>query len=378
MKNKTILRTYFSFFLSGIFILGIGAIMPDLITNLNLSYSDAGTLLSMFAVGNLLSNFISPFVSERFGNKIAIGILAALVPLSFLSIVVFTDSIRKILWLGFILMGIGRGAVSILSNAIVNDLSDNKSRDMNMLHTIFAIGAGLASFVIIGLKKIGFDFNQLILFLTAITTISWINYLTMDLDLKGQQKSTTVVETQKLDFAFFAVAFVMFFYLGLENTINGWFMTYLKSMNILSDAFAATLVSLTWIMIMIGRLITAFISQKVKGTKLVLIYTIGVALAFFGLVSTMNPVIITISILGLGLCLAGIYPTSIANTSKYVIGNQKRLALLLTCAALGGIITPQIIGSIADRTSMVFAINVLAINAIAMVVFAFISDRKLK
>ncbi|MDE8151771.1 MFS transporter, partial [Erysipelothrix rhusiopathiae] len=199
-------------------------------------------------VGNLLSNFISPFVSERFGNKIAIGILAALVPLSFLSIVVFTDSIRKILWLGFILMGIGRGAVSILSNAIVNDLSDNKSRDMNMLHTIFAIGAGLASFVIIGLKKIGFDFNQLILFLTAITTISWINYLTMDLDLKGQQKSTTVVETQKLDFAFFAVAFVMFFYLGLENTINGWFMTYLKSMNILSDAFAATLVSLTWIM----------------------------------------------------------------------------------------------------------------------------------
>lgn len=378
MKNKTILRTYFSFFLSGIFILGIGAIMPDLIMNLNLSYSDAGTLLSMFAVGNLLSNFISPFVSERFGNKIAIGILAALVPLSFLSIVVFTDSIRKILWLGFILMGIGRGAVSILSNAIVNDLSDNKSRDMNMLHTIFAIGAGLASFVIIGLKKIGFDFNQLILFLTAITTISWINYLTMDLDLKGQQKSTTVVETQKLDFAFFAVAFVMFFYLGLENTINGWFMTYLKSMNILSDAFAATLVSLTWIMIMIGRLITAFISQKVKGTKLVLIYTIGAALAFFGLVSTMNPVIITISILGLGLCLAGIYPTSIANTSKYVIGNQKRLALLLICAALGGIITPQIIGSIADRTSMVFAINVLAINAIAMVVFAFISDRKLK
>ncbi|WP_331836053.1 MFS transporter [Erysipelothrix piscisicarius] len=273
--------------------------------------------------------------------------------------------------------GIGRGAVSILSNAIVNDLSDNKSRDMNMLHTIFAIGAGLASFVIIGLKKIGFDFNQLILFLTAITTISWINYLTMDLDLNGQQKSTNVVETQKLDFAFFAVAFVMFFYLGLENTINGWFMTYLKSMNILSDAFAATLVSLTWIMIMIGRLMTAFISQKVKGSKLVLVYTVGAAIAFFGLVSTMNPVIITISILGLGLCLAGIYPTSIANTSKYVIGNQKRLALLLTCAALGGIITPQIIGSIADRTSMVFAINVLAINAIAMVFFAFISDRKL-
>lgn len=375
-KDSSLLKSYIGFFISGFFVLSIGAIMPDLRANLNLSYTSVGTMLSMFALGNLLSNFIFPSVTDKFGTKIAALTVIFMIPLGFILIVLLKKHIREILWLIFLMMGIGRGSISIVSNTVTNDLSDNKQKSMNILHTIWAIGAFISSFVIVGLKRIGFSFDNIMVFMIVVTSIMWGMYATIDYDFEQLPMKEDQESDKKLDFYFATIAFVMFFYVGVENTINGWFMTYLQDMEIISESIAAFIVSFTWLMIMIGRMFTAYMSKKINGTKMVFIYTIGAALMFFLLLLSKNATLVTVSVLALGLFLSGIYPTSISNASSYVTGSQKKLAVLLTSAAVGGMITPQLIGIIADKAGMVVAINLLAVNVIAMVVFAFMTYKK--
>ena len=50
----------------------------------------------------------------------------------------------------------------------------------------------------------------------------------------------------------------------------------------------------------------------------------------------------------------------------------------MTIASLGGIITPQIIGFLAESFSIVQAINFLVINIVAMIIFSIISYRESK
>ena len=76
--------------------------------------------------------------------------------------------------------------------------------------------------------------------------------------------------------------------------------------------------------------------------------------------------------------MAGIFPTSVSNAATYTTSNTKRLALLFISASIGGMVTLQIIGWVADKTSILFAINVLLVNAVAMLIFASITLRLYK
>ena len=144
-------------------------------------------------------------------------------------------------------------------------------------------------------------------------------------------------------------------------------------MGIMSDTYATNLVSITWIMVMLGRLLTAKLSQKIDKNKLIMIYCIATAFFFALLVATSNLVVITIAITGLGFFFAGIYPTSVSSVGLVVKGDDTGMSMFLAMAALGGIVTPQIVGIVADGAGLVAAILLLSINAAGMFVLSCIN-----
>ena len=158
--------------------------------------------------------------------------------------------------------------------------------------------------------------------------------------------------------------------MGLENCVNGWFVTYFKSTGIMSNTYATNLVSITWVMVMVGRLFTAKISAKVDKAKLIMVYCIASAAFFVLLIATKNLSVITVAIAGLGLFFAGIYPTSIANVGRVLKGSTTGTSMLLAIAALGGIITPKIVGLIADEKGMVAGIMILTVNVVGMLILS--------
>lgn len=346
---------YFSFFVNGAMVLLVGAILPYIIEEAGINYSVAGGFLSAFAIGNLLASFVNPPMASRIGRKATIVIFSA-----------------------FILIGIGRGSVSIINNAVVNDNSNGRPAALNLLHMTFAAGAFIAPFITSLYTSFGLGWRAAAYTIIIGSTLSVILYVWMRIDYNWPLESKKAKENSSDSKAkpfyknsiFYIMGFLLFLYLGLENCVNGWFVTYFKSMDIMSSTYATNLVSVTWIMVMLGRLLTAKISSKVDKNKLISGYCVATTVFFILLTATHNLAVITVAIAGLGFFFAGIYPTTVSSVGNIIKGSTTGMSLFLAIAALGGIVTPQIVGFLADRIGMTAAILVLAFNAAGMLIMS--------
>lgn len=392
-KFKLFFPCYFSFFVNGAMVLMVGAILPYIIDEAGINYSIAGGFLSAFAVGNLLASFINPVLAAKIGRKATIVSLSALIPLMFFVITLLPPV--SVIYAAFVLAGIGRGSVSIINNAVVNDNSDGNPAALNLLHMVFAVGAFIAPFLTAVYINNELGWRAAAYTIIAGSTLSCIFYALMEIDYnwpKDSKKSKKLQESHEgvlkqnesvaeqkstkpfyKSSVFYIMGLLLFLYLGLENCVNGWFVTYFKSMGIMSETYAANLVSVTWVMVMLGRLATAKLSGRVNKNVLILANCIATAIFFFLLTATKNLAMITVAIAGLGFFFAGIYPTCVSSAGNVIKGSNTGMSMLLAIAALGGIITPQIVGVIADEMGLVGAILILSINAAGMFVMSLLN-----
>lgn len=371
-------RCYYGFFINGMVILLTGAILPHLMNAAGLSYGAAGGLLSAMAIGNLCASFVCPILTDRIGRKQTVVLLAAFFPVCLTAITLLPPA--PILYLCFFLMGIGRGTVSIFNNSIVNDYGDGAPASLNILHTFFALGAFFAPFLTSSLLELSFSWKHILYIMAVLYLTSLAGFATMPLgekkDAGRQQQNPEQADTASSylkSFRFYCIGLVLFFYMGVENCVNGWFITYLQDIGVMTDSYAANLVSLTWIVIMIGRITCAWLSGRVSRRVLLLTNCIGSAVALFLLISSQNIVLITISMALIGFFLAGIYPTSVAITGSLLKGTSSGMAVLMAISALGGIAAPQIVGWIADSAGIAGGISFLVIDAVIMVGFAILN-----
>lgn len=68
--------------------------------------------------------------------------------------------------------------------------------------------------------------------------------------------------------------------------------------------------SVLWVMILAGRLTTAWLSTRMQKEKLLPIMGVGLVCFFFLLLFSRSTVWIVIGIMGFGYSMAGIYPTT--------------------------------------------------------------------
>ena len=378
MKNqkfRMVAPCYFAFFVSGAFVLLVGTILPYLIEEAGINYSTAGDFLSAFAIGNLLASFVNPAIAKFIGKKWTTVILTALIPISFYIITLIPPTL--VIYIAFVTAGIGRGSVSIINDEVVNNSFNGKPAALNLLHMTFAVGAFVAPFVTMLFIGNGFNWRAIVYAIIVFSCISTLGYAWMSYSSVSEDnvKDETSENSEKYyrNPVFYISGFLLFLYLGLENCVNGWFVTYFKSIGIMSDSYAATLVSITWVMVMLGRLLTAKLSTKIDRFRLVMAYCIATCVFFILLIATKNLIVITEAIAGLGFFFAGIYPTSVASVGNVVRGSKTGMSMFLAIAALGGIITPKIVGVLADNYGMVSGILILAVNAVGMLILAIIN-----
>lgn len=383
-RNSIFIRCCYGYAVSGMAVLVIGAILPSIIKEAGISFLAAGGLLSVMAIGNLSSSFIFPVMVPVMGKKRAITLVTLFVPTSLMVLSLLPP--LPVMYAVMLLYGFTRGCITILNNAAVNDIyGDSATGKLNILHCTFAIGAFLAPLLTAMMMKLGFGWRVTLYMIVVLTIISAISYGTMNYNLinqaqkeieerKNRTKSTVAGNKGFLrSFAFYCIAFILFFYLGVENCINGWFVTYLQNTGVMSAEFATTLVSLTWLVIMGGRLLCAAMSKKVHRSTILLINSIGSAVCFFILIKVNSLPLVTASLLGLGFFLSGIYPTCIANAGPLIQGSTLGMSLLTAISAMGGIITPQIVGGVADRVGIVAAISILVFNVIFVIVLSAVN-----
>lgn len=381
--NHIFLRCCYGYAVSGMAVLVIGAILPSIITEAGISFLAAGSLLSGMAIGNLSASFLFPVLVSWLGRKRAIFFITLCAPVCFFILSILPPF--PIMYSVMLIYGLVRGSITILNNSAVNDIYGSKATGkLNLLHCFFAVGAFLAPFLTAVLMKLGFNWRHVLYLILILTAATAALYGTMDDTLLNETSNRINKDKGKKDsqdrsflksYSFYGIAFILFFYLGLENCINGWFVTYLQNTNVMSATYATALVSFTWLVIMAGRLICAALSKKLDKSTIILILSLGSAACFFLLISTKNLTLITAALLGLGFFLSGIYPTCIANAGPMIKGSTLGMSVLTAISAMGGIITPQIIGGIADRIGIVGSIGVLNINVFMVIFLSLLNFR---
>ena len=124
--------------------------------------------------------------------------------------------------------------------------------------------------------------------------------------------------------------------------------------NNIDEALAASLGSLFFIGMTLGRFLNGFISDKLKDKKLIRIGFVILALGLICLIINIHPYVTYAGLIIVGFGCAPIYPSVIHSTPIY-FGEEKSQSLIgvqMACAYLGVLLMPPLFGIVADALSV--------------------------
>ena len=362
-KRSVIDHCYLTYFISGMVILIFGVILPNLIEERNLSFTAAGGLLSFLAIGNLCSSLVYPVFCGMMSQKTAVVVLAVPYPVC------------------LFLIGITKGMITIINNHAIRQVTGSSNQYLNLLHMWYAVGAFLSPFVTMLLMGAGMNWKTILRLLAVLTVLIVLSYATMDYrkiekeaeKKAGEENGGSSMTKEKFWFlkntGFLLAVGALFFYMGLENSVNGWFVTYLKSTGFMSTSLATVMVSVTWIMIMIGRIVIASISKSVPPAKILAVISVLQFVSVLILVFADHTTMAVAALILLGLGMAGAFPTTTAFTGDLMGNSPLGMSVFTGIGSLGGILTPQVIGVLADKLGFQAAILFLVLDALLLALF---------
>ena len=265
-----------------------------------------------------------------------------------------------------------RGATSNFCNQSINELAPGKASLLNGLHAMFAIGAFTFPLLLITLTKNNPEnWIYACYFMLIMGILSWLMYFIIPI---SRNSTTEAQKKSASSFAFFKeplfylCTLTMFFYLCAEQGVIGWMITYFKDTGLLPQSLSQATASVLWIMILAGRLLTAWLSTKVQKEWLLLCMGFGLVAFFILLLFSSTTPFILIGIMGFGFSMAGLYPTTVSFAGSIIQKYTLAWSFILTIASLGAIIMPSVIGKIAEAAGIYYGMQ----SIIAVVIIDFI------
>ena len=369
-KEGLLYRVYYAFFFSGMMANTLGSILPDIIAERGLSYSFQGTLLSVNQIGNLLAVWLSGFLPYAVGRRKSTILLGSGIVLGFFIMVLTGNPVA--LLLAFVLMGVGRGTMSNITNVVVGQYAGNKGAGLNLLHASFAVGAFIGPFLVVFFGEARWRIPSVIIALGMASALTLFRF--SDLSNTREQKDKGDSSLPKAP-SFWINTFILFCYLCGESTFMGWLVTYLMNQGIFPSSLANAMSALLWLMILISRLLSAALSQKIQKEKIILFLGSSMLVFTFLLVNTSSSVLAAISVFGIGLSMGGIYPTVLSTNEKRYTQSTIATGTCIAVATVGAVVMPSVVGFIADNISMNIALKSILAPLSVMVVLMIIKLR---
>ena len=230
---------------------------------------------------------------------------------------------------------------------------------MNWLHSFWGLGAiigPLSISLFIGLQN-GWRLGYLVISLAHFSIVLLL-FTTLK---KWQAKENGKDESRELDNgdfkkigkkAMFAIFSSYFIYMLIESAIILWGATYLIEARRFGESSAALTISLFFIGMTSGRMISGFLSKRFGNNTLI---KLGIGLIVIGITILFIPNSITsiIGIVVIGLGLAPIYPALLHQTPVYFgkENSQKMMGRQMAFAYTSSTFMPPLLGFILSKTS---------------------------
>lgn len=341
-----VMKSYFLYLASGMFANALGSILRylhDAVYGYGFSPAFQGTLSSLSQIGNFLALFLAGYLPFVIGRKNSTVTLVSCEVLGILTLVLTGNP--YILMMAFVLIGIGRGTVSNITNVIVGQYAENKAAGLNILHATFAIGAVISPILMASVGGPHWRIPVTLIALLMMSAVILLQFSSLD-NTRSTNKKEEMAIPRSLNF--WINTFILLFYLCLEASIMSYLVSFFTYRGFFSEAFANMSASILWMMVLIGRLFCAYLSPRMNKNRLVLSLGVGLLLSFLILLETNNPALIIVGLAGTGLCLSGIYPTTLSTNERRFNSSTSATALCIGVSTIGSVVTPMVIGAVSS------------------------------
>src|SRR5580693_3644764 len=304
-------RALAGFFVSGLLIAFLGAILPSWQHHLSSEYETVGLYFVGLIAGILASVWVSPPLIENkgIGWTLAFACAAASTALLYLAFVSppFSPWFRVA---GMALVGCSAG---ILHTAIFNAISPMYRHDpvatVNLGGMLFGLGCLTVALLVSGTFYI-YSAPTIQVWIAIIPALfGWLyvrTRFTAEPAAHAPSPHTVLTELRSPGAVLFSL--VLFFQFGNEWAVAGWLPLFLSQNIGISPATSLGMLALYWFALLIGRIVAQSMMSRVKHTRLL---TVSVLCSMFGcivLILTDNRFGATVRVMVLGVSFATIYP----------------------------------------------------------------------
>ena len=375
-KTYVVIELFLVYLVLGIGLIMLGSVLPDLRTAYALDYKTGGTLLSIQSVGYLGVGLVTGVLSVKLGLKRAYLILYALMPVGF--IMLLTGSAPLWLMAAMLLTGLSKGAVTDYNNRIMSEYANGNAMPLNFLHAFFAFGACVAPLLVLFCQGMGANGWRIAMSAASVLLVGALVFgLFMQIDSEKPAEGYQAPAGGGFGFfrerLFWQTTAIGFFYQAVEASMMGWLTSFYVDSGALESGAAQIVTALLWIALLVGRFSCSVIAAHYKPWQMILVMCIGIA-AFLALLvcGTALPVLLAATI-GLGLCMSGMYGTSVANASAIFSRYPASMGIFVTLTGVGAAVAPTAVGLVADLANIRFGFAVLLIAAVLLVIAAIMN-----
>ena len=336
----------------------------------------------MFTLGSiayLIFNYVGGSLCDKLGQKNLF--LIGLIGVTLGNLILATALNFNIFTIGFIIMQLFMGMMSIAANTIIPLLwITGQAIIMNLTH--FSYGAGLSitqKLAGVFLNK-GITWRNIYLIGALISVIVFIVFVFIKLPkskVSKAEKNISLKEilTKKVSWYFI---FAMGFYIMAEQSTGRWLPGFIKiSYSNLNESQIASYISLFFVSLTLGRLIGGFIAEKLGEIKTVIIFSISGGILFIlGLLLGKDGLYI--------ISLSGFFFSIIFPTLVIIVGNTFKISTAYTTGVIisfAGIVNTSMnlaLGFLSDLIGIEKAIFLVPIAILMTFIFVSCINWNLK
>ncbi|MFI5398331.1 MAG: MFS transporter [Candidatus Binatia bacterium] len=349
-----------------------GTLLPVLVDAFKIRLVEAGSMFALQATAYLLSVIAAGRVIQRCGMRavLSLGMLGFAAGFAGFGVVSTWWGGATMLFIS----GLGFGLVEVALNTLLIAIGGARRANLlNLTHLFFGVGAFIGPAAAAHAVAGGVSWRAVFGVaggLAAAVALGWA-LQPISRAARVDERPARAGSTPLRSKLTMTMALMLAVYVGAEMGIGGWLSKYMVEVRGVDLSYAGTAVSLYWMGLAAGRLVLSATSQYMHEQRLVLGLTIFAAAAFAFALVTQQPGLAVAAFAVTGLGFSGIFPGVMALAGTYHPQNVAGItSVVVTGAALGGIIIPWVMSAVADGFGLVAGMGFYLMMCGLMIVLA--------
>ncbi len=344
--------TLVAFFLCGILMSFLGAILPAWRYHLDAGFTEAGDCFLSLALGFLLSAGAAQPMLSRLGPKFVLILGNALACGGFLFLALASPPAPQE-WrlLGLLGIGVSGGLVSAgMFQSIASPYRRDLAATTNLAGVLFGSGCLLTALLVAGTYYV-YTVPSILILLALLPGFSALWYARAKLPEASMSRPFAFAQVAR-DFknpGAVLLSLLLFFQFANEWSVAGWLPLFLIRRLGISPEVSLLILALFWAALLIGRLVSRWLVPRIRGGALLAGSILSALLGSIVLASTNNRFGAVMGVLFVGAGYAPVYPLVVRKIGhrfpEYRAGVSNGLFSL---AILGGLVAPWLVSFFAS------------------------------